>query len=357
MQLLAGALYTLTESDGSTPGRAKVSEARRCIASSVEDPPRPTYNTSDSGLGSGTPHSSGYLLHTDALHSSVSSELDSSSHMASNDGLSLNIPTGYSDPFPMSSRMPATIERTPSDVFMRKGFRASMGSMNLFSPSSRQQCLENTISELVEKNGEQERKLTVQGQALYELQTKNLALERSVKDQERKLRELEEKVKDFQQRNCHGTYVWCVTDYSHRKVEAQRGRNTVIHSPGFYTSSFGYKLCIRLNINGVEGATGSHVSLFVHFMQGDYDDILDWPFSGRITLAIIDQSDSCEQRQHISEMLLSKPTLAAFQRPKTHRNHKGFGYVEFAPISLVEGGGPVYVKNDAVYIKVKVVEE
>ena len=48
-------------------------------------------------------------------------------------------------------------------------------------------------------------------------------------------------------------------------------------------------MCIRANLDGVENAQGTHLSLFVHIMKGEYDDLLNWPFHGSITLTVINQ--------------------------------------------------------------------
>ena len=68
-----------------------------------------------------------------------------------------------------------------------------------------------------------------------------------------------------------------------------------------------------------------------------------------MTLKIVDQSDDDTQsRQHLVESLETKPGLAAFQRPTTTRNHRGFGFVEFAPLSVLDN--PRYVRDDRLII-------
>ena len=111
-------------------------------------------------------------------------------------------------------------------------------------------------------------------------------------------------------------------------------------------------MLFRINPNGVDTGYGSHVSLFVHMMQSDWDDTLEWPFSGRISLSILDQSDDGEYKRHISETLVTRPNLLAFQRPTTPRNHKGYGYVEFAHIQTLEDRQ--YLKNDCLLVRVQV---
>lgn len=113
-----------------------------------------------------------------------------------------------------------------------------------------------------------------------------------------------------------------------------------------------YSILFRINPNGVDTGYGTHVSLFVHMMQSPWDDTLEWPFSGRISLSILDQSDDGDYKRHISETLVTRPNLLAFQRPTTPRNHKGYGYVEFAHIETLQDRQ--YVKNDCLLVRVQV---
>ncbi|XP_044175461.1 TNF receptor-associated factor 6-like [Acropora millepora] len=156
----------------------------------------------------------------------------------------------------------------------------------------------------------------------------------------------------FEGRVCNGGYIWRIENYRQRRQDAINGIATAVHSPAFYTSLCGYKLCLRINLNGVDSGVGRYIALFVHMMKGDYDSILGWPFTGRITLSILDQSEGTEYRQHISESLIAKPNLLAFQRPTAPRNYKGYGYVEFAPIEHIHV--PRYVKNNTMLIRIQI---
>ncbi|XP_015776359.1 PREDICTED: TNF receptor-associated factor 6-like [Acropora digitifera] len=157
---------------------------------------------------------------------------------------------------------------------------------------------------------------------------------------------------DFEGRVCNGSYIWRIENYRQRRQDAINGIATAVHSPAFYTSLYGYKLCLRINLNGVDRGVGRYIALYVHMMQGDYDSILEWPFTGRITLTILDQSEGTEFRQHISETLIAKPNLLAFQRPTAPRNYKGYGYVEFAPIEHIRD--PQYIKNNTMLVRVQI---
>ena len=87
-------------------------------------------------------------------------------------------------------------------------------------------------------------------------------------------------------------------------------------------------------------------------MQSDWDDTLEWPFSGRISLSIRDQSDDGENKHHIRGTLETEPTLLAYQRPTTRRNRKGYGFNTLAQIETLQD--LQYLKNDCLLIRVQV---
>ena len=53
-------------------------------------------------------------------------------------------------------------------------------------------------------------------------------------------------------------------------------------SPPFYTHHGGYKMCLTMHLNGYKQARGTHISVYVHMMSGEFDDHLQWPFPGAI---------------------------------------------------------------------------
>ncbi|KAL8574350.1 hypothetical protein ACOMHN_057342 [Nucella lapillus] len=235
----------------------------------------------------------------------------------------------------------------PAPLALRWGESSSSSSSSAAAASS---WVEKTS---VSSSCRGEQKLVMHTQRLVELQGKVETVERDLKE---KLKFYEQQLTDLQGRICQGLFFWKIHNYSRYQQEAERGQTTALHSQPFYTRpAGGYKLCLRSNLNGVDSAKGSHLSLFVHFMQGEYDDILEWPFSGRIILSIMDQNDVCERRQHVQETLVAQPHLAAFQRPSTPRNHKGFGYMEFLPLNALQKSS--FVKQNTLIVKVHVLPQ
>lgn len=109
-------------------------------------------------------------------------------------------------------------------------------------------------------------------------------------------------------------------------------------------------MCLRVNLNGIDSGEGTHVSMFVHLMQGEFDNIVSWPFSSGLELTIMDQDQ--HEPIHIKEELFARPSLQAFLRPKTPRNHKGYGYVEMITHRILTSRN--YLHNDTMVVKVEI---
>lgn len=54
----------------------------------------------------------------------------------------------------------------------------------------------------------------------------------------------------------------------------------------FYTSKYGYKMCLRIYLNGDGTGRGTHLSLFFVVMRGHSDALLKWPFNQKVTLSL-----------------------------------------------------------------------
>lgn len=153
---------------------------------------------------------------------------------------------------------------------------------------------------------------------------------------------------------CNGSYIWKIDKYHQRRLNAINGSETAVVSPDLYSSHFGYRLCFLIYLNGRDSGLGKYISLFVHMMQGEYNNVLEWPFTGRVTLTILDQSESTEPRQHITKSFTGMPNNLAFQKPMVLCNHIGYGFVEFVQIEQIRE--PRYIKNDTMLVKVEIKE-
>ena len=69
-------------------------------------------------------------------------------------------------------------------------------------------------------------------------------------------------------RSLNGEYVWRIKDFSGYHEKMRKSHNFVIYSKGFYTSYYGYKVCLRSNIYFSEGTYTTLLlnALFVELM-------------------------------------------------------------------------------------------
>ena len=55
-----------------------------------------------------------------------------------------------------------------------------------------------------------------------------------------------------------------------------------VYHPAYYTSKYGYKMCLRIYLNGDGTGRSSHLSLFFVVMRGLSDALLKWPFNQKV---------------------------------------------------------------------------
>ena len=70
-------------------------------------------------------------------------------------------------------------------------------------------------------------------------------------------------------------------------------------SNAFYTGCYGYKLKVQLSFH----SRYSTFNIVVVLMEGEYDGILSWPFSKKITVTMIDQNKDLKERKNITKYL------------------------------------------------------
>ncbi|KFV67329.1 TNF receptor-associated factor 2, partial [Dryobates pubescens] len=96
------------------------------------------------------------------------------------------------------------------------------------------------------------------------------------------LAEMEEKLRGLEASTYDGVFIWKITEFARKRQEAITGRSPAIFSPAFYTSKYGYKLCLRVYLNGDGTGRGTHLSLFFVVMKGPNDALLRWPFNQKV---------------------------------------------------------------------------
>ncbi|XP_015500608.1 TNF receptor-associated factor 2 isoform X4 [Parus major] len=177
------------------------------------------------------------------------------------------------------------------------------------------------------------------------LSNKVRQLERSIGLKDLAMAEMEEKIHHMEASTYDGVFIWKITELARKRQEAITGRSPAIFSPAFYTSKYGYKMCLRVYLNGDGTGRGTHLSLFFVVMKGPNDALLRWPFNQKVTLMLLDQNN----REHIIDAFRPDVTSSSFQRPVTEMNIAS-GCPLFCPVSVMEAKNS-YVRDDAIFIK------
>ena len=143
-------------------------------------------------------------------------------------------------------------------------------------------------------------------------------------------------------------YIWKIPEFTRRRRDAVLGKTISLYSAPFYTSRHGYKLCMRVYLNGDGAGRGSHISLFVCLMKGDFDPLLPWPFRQTITLVLLSQDPYIKD---IKQSFKPDGDSSSFRRPVSEINVAS-GCPQFCPLDLLNDHA--YVRDNTLYLKASV---
>ena len=139
--------------------------------------------------------------------------------------------------------------------------------------------------------------LTSQGAELTQYKHKNQLLrealtasEQKVETQQATLTALQATIGKQQQVldiiTCTGTLPF---EFTMTEFEEHKRASDEWYSPPFYTHTHGYRMCIKVFANGFGSNEGKHLSIFSFLMRGDFDNVLQWPYQGTITIDLLNQ--------------------------------------------------------------------
>lgn len=104
-------------------------------------------------------------------------------------------------------------------------------------------------------------------------------------------------------------------------------------------------------------AKGKYVSLYICICRGEYDALLSWPFSHRLTFTLLDQCEDIDNRRPIIYSVkpnICKENKPFLGRPITDRN-ASFGAQKFTDLDTI--ASLEYIKDDTIFIKVEIDSE
>ena len=198
----------------------------------------------------------------------------------------------------------------------------------------REEVRRGYVAEIKQRDG----KITTLEQQLSQLQKSLKAKNAEIEDRDFRLSLIENS-------NYDGTMIWKIPQFSQRMTDAETGKYTSIFSLPFYSSRYGYKMCLRLYIMGDGIGKGTHMSLFFVVMKGEFDNILPWPFTQRVTFRLINQKP---EGRDIVDAFQPDPMSSSFKKPKSDMNIAS-GCPRFITHESLKNGG--YIVDDTIFIK------
>ena len=122
--------------------------------------------------------------------------------------------------------------------------------------------------------------------------------------------------------------------------ETDKKSDDIWCSPPFYTHLGGYRMCLRVDANGWGRGKGTHMSVFVCLMRGEFDDLLKWPFRGDVTMQLKKTNPPYYER--VFPMNEKTPNRHVC-KPTKERN-TAWGYFQYISHADLYAGG--YLKDD-----------
>ena len=148
-----------------------------------------------------------------------------------------------------------------------------------------------------------------------------------------------------------GTYIPVHAEFTMDNFDKHKRDKDTWYSPHFYTHPNGYKMCLRVDANGSASGRGTHLSVFVCLMQGEFDDQLKWPFRGNITIKLVDQK---KDRDHVIETFYSSSAGERCERVMTkERVNNGWGTGRFLSHAELQ---PKYLKRNCIKFCIKKID-
>ena len=161
------------------------------------------------------------------------------------------------------------------------------------------QAHEERIKAVEQRREEQMKSLEVQSQQQVERIGK---LEKQRKDKEQELEQLNMKL-------GMPPFHFTMSNFNQLKTT-----KTCWDSPPMYTHLYGYKFHITVYPSGVFSGAGTHVSVYLYSMPGEFDATLQWPAKFTITLQLLNQ--------HRDQDHITVTRQFQWKKPESERVHE-----------------------------------
>jgi len=159
-------------------------------------------------------------------------------------------------------------------------------------------------------------------------------------------------------RELHSTSITgeeiCPVTIKVSKFENKKKNEVKWCSDGFYTQNRGYKMCLRVIAGGAGSGKGSHLSVFLYLMKGQYDTQLDWPLKGEFEMMLLNQLADFDHHSNTVKFSEKTPTAISNKVKSVEMAADGLGRNEFILMDELRKitNTCQYLKDDCIFIRV-----
>ena len=132
-----------------------------------------------------------------------------------------------------------------------------------------------------------------------------------------------------------------------------KNEGTWWQSKPFYSHQNGYKFRLEVKASGNGAGAGTHLSVYVHVMQGEFDDVLSWPLLADVHFRLLNQFSN--DKHFNSKVSFTKENEASMRVLNGRKAGTGRGYSQFIPLSALSADpakNTQYLKNDSLRFEV-----
>ena len=122
-------------------------------------------------------------------------------------------------------------------------------------------------------------------------------------------------------------------------------------SPGFYVSTGSYKMALKISVHTISGLFGGdYLSCELALLPGEYDDTLEWPFQGEVTVELLNQKVNRYHHETIICFNENTPDQCKSKVVAPKVNGGWWGNKNFIDKPSLRG----YLDNDTLYFRISV---
>ena len=184
------------------------------------------------------------------------------------------------------------------------------------------------------------------------------ALRSSLQQQEERMAAVEMQSSDLKKNISHlKTFLPnpLPTTFTIPKFDQLRQSDKWWYSRPFYVQVSGYRLGMFVFCNGVLDGKGSHVSVFLYLVRGEYDGELEWPFRGSVVIHMLNQRGDYNHHQKVVRFTDDTPLAVCSRVLVGDMAKEGNGPTQFIShpnLSYNADKDTEFLKNDCLKIRV-----